>query len=266
MWCQGKQKIGRHTDLLVWSNWPHGVQWFVFSCSPEQSPTGAEAGVPVPSTLLFTLMVSRCWRQGQWNLWDAAKEWKRPKKTLRIFFHFIFKETGLLFAKITFIYNSSALSNPHACTSFSLPSLFLSLFVRKQLCNATIQAKAMQISFFSLGILSSFSCNTVDVQKWSENPSKNFRAGTSPRECQQWWESLRRLWVQVCFGMAVRSLQNSTKLFQTSEPLKSGKGSKTGRAGGTFISKARKQRRPRERKLWKEPSWSLILNSKKDEL
>lgn len=129
MWCQGKQKIGRHTDLLVWSNWPHGVQWFVFSCSPEQSPTGAEAGVPVPSTLLFTLMVSRCWRQGQWNLWDAAKEWKRPKKTLRIFFHFIFKETVLLFTKITFICNSSPLSNTHARTSFPFCPLCFSVFL-----------------------------------------------------------------------------------------------------------------------------------------
>lgn len=260
MWCQGKQKIGRHTDLLVWSNWPHGVQWFVFSCSPEQSPTGAEAGVPVPSTLLFTLMVSRCWRQGQWNLWDAAKEWKRPKKTLRIFFHFIFKETGLLFAKITFIYNSSALSNPHACTSFSFCPLSFSVFLYVN-SSVTQPTKRKQCRFLFSPLASSFSCNTVDVQKWSENPSKNFRAGTSPRECQQWWESLRRLWVQVCFGIAVRSLQNSTKLFQTSEPLKSGKGSKTGRAGGTFISEDRKQRRPRERKLWKEPSWSLILNS-----
>lgn len=148
MWCQGKQKIGRHTDLLVWSNWPHGVQWFVFSCSPERGPTGAEAGVPVPSTLLFTLMVSRCWRQGQWNLWEAAKEWKRLKKTLRVFFHFIFKETVHLFTEIIFLYSSPVLSNTHVHTaslSFCpfLPSLFLCLFVFKQLCNAPNQGKAM---------------------------------------------------------------------------------------------------------------------------
>lgn len=106
--------------------------------------------------------------------------------------------------------------------------------------------------FFPLGIHSSFSCNTVDVQKWSENPSKNFIAGKSPRECQQWWESLRRLRVQVCFGMVGRSLQNSTKHFQTSEPWKEvGKGSKNGRAVGTLTGKARKYRRPKECKITK---------------
>lgn len=102
----------------------------------------------------------------------------------------------------------------------------------------------------------------MDVQKWSENPSKNFIAGRSPRECQQWWESLRRLWVQVCFGIAGRSLQNSTKCFQTSEPWKSGKRSKNGRAVHIFTSKARKQRRARECKIRKRsPKPLLVINS-----
>lgn len=244
MWCQGKQKIGRHTDLLVWSNWPHGVQWFVFSCSPERGPTGAEAGVPVPSTLLFTLMVSRCWRQGQWNLWDAAKEWKRLKKTLRggflvcfIFFFLIFKETVLLFTKTTFIYSSPALSNTYAHTaslSALSPPLCFSDFL--YLNSSVMQpAKGKQCRvFFPLGTHSSFSCNTVDVQKWSENPSKNFIAGRSPKQCQQWWESLGRLSSSLLWHGWKKFVQNSTKHFQTFEPWKSGKGSKNRAAVGTF--------------------------------
>lgn len=105
-----------------------------------------------------------------------------------LFIFFIFKETVLLFTKTTFIYSSPALSNTYAHTAslsaLSPPLCFSDFLYLNSSVMQPTKGKQCRV-FFPLGTHSSFSCNTVDVQKWSENPSKNFIAGRSPRQCQQ---------------------------------------------------------------------------------